>query len=119
MTEQEKTDSWYENEYLKSEHWAEITAKRKQMDGWKCAMCGSDGTTANPLEVHHWGYKHLWNEDVESELITLCHCCHQQIHRMLNRQNDRRIKNPKVPNISVHTITGREILYREEWNGGK
>ncbi len=117
ILEQDKTDNWYRNEYLKSEHWRTIAKKRMEIDKGLCQMCGSRGTSGNPLQVHHWGYKNLWHEDVETQLITLCDCCHLQTHRLLMRPtsadgSSNRIKNPQVPNVHVFTINGERIEHQ-------
>lgn len=94
-----------------------------KIDGYRCAMCGCLGTAENKLEVHHWSYpEELGTEDPYKSLITLCHIHHKAVHRMLNRPTcpdgtSSRIRNPWVPDISVYTISGRELL-NEELEGG-
>lgn len=110
---QGKTDNWYKDIYLKSDHWRKVANERLKLDGYTCQMCGSRGTTGNNLEVHHWNYNY-WNEDVAKELISLCDACHLQVHRLLMRPtcmdgSSNRIKNPNVPNVHVFTIAGNDV----------
>ncbi len=74
-------------EYLKTEKWKRIARKRLEIDNFKCCMCGCEGTTKNPLETHHLSYKYLGHEEdrIYEDLVTLCHACHKQLHRAMNR----------------------------------
>ena len=65
-------------QYLQSDHWKEVRLKRLKIDENACAICKSK----NNLNVHHISYKNLGNEDVETDLITLCHPCHAMLHRV-------------------------------------
>lgn len=120
MNKQNDTDKKYA-EYLSSKKWRDKATQRLSIDNYTCTMCGSRGTTLNPLEVHHWGYQEQFGqEDVWKSLCTLCHECHKQVHFMMMRKTapdgtNSRIKNPSVPRISIYTITGKEILSRLEY----
>ena len=58
--------------------WAEKREARLKIDGRKCRTCHHDGSE-DRLEVHHAHYDSFRNEDVESDLITLCSRCHDAI----------------------------------------
>ncbi len=54
---------------------------RKQVlrrDGWQCQICGS----RQNLEVHHKQLRSRQGSDEDSNLITLCDSCHEDVHRM-------------------------------------
>lgn len=108
-------------EYLKSDKWRSIAQQRMEIDKHTCQMCGCKGTTANPLEVHHLSYSHLYNEQnrIYEDLVTLCHACHKQLHKAMERvtaPNGRRgwKDNPRIPQVHIYTLSGNEIEFREE-----
>lgn len=45
------------------------------LGNYKCAKCGA----RNKLQVHHLSYQHLGDE-LDCELMVLCHSCHQKVH---------------------------------------
>ena len=45
-------------------------------DNWRCQLCGA----MSNLEVHHLEFRSHAGEDVEHNLITLCHNCHTMLH---------------------------------------
>lgn len=98
--------------YLQSDTWKAISRKRYEIDGYKCCMCGCCGTSLNPLEVHHLSYRHLYHEEnrIYEDLITLCHCCHKQIHRAMERitspDGRKGWKDARIPQIHVFNING-------------
>ena len=113
-------------EYLKSDKWKALAKKRMEIDGNKCVMCGSRGTTANCLEVHHLSYKWLYQEEnrIFQDLVTLCHCCHKQVHALMNRQTDPNGRhgwrdNNYIPAVSVYTISGERLESIEVGEVGK
>ena len=46
-------------------------------DNWRCQSCGA----MSNLEVHHRQFRSRGGEDTETNLITLCSCCHAQVHK--------------------------------------
>ena len=54
------------------------------IDNHTCSICGSK----DDLNVHHFGYGNLGNEDVENDLVTLCHKCHVMIHRIVEHTKE-------------------------------
>ena len=102
--------------YLQTDKWKAIAKKRMDIDGNKCVMCGSRGTTANCLEVHHLSYRNLYEEEsrIYEDLCTLCHCCHKQVHALMNRQTNKDGRhgwrdNNYIPAVSVYTIAGETM----------
>lgn len=92
--------------YLQSADWKRIAEKRKEIDGHVCVMCGSKGTQNNPLQVHHFSYKHVGNENPYTDLVTLCRNCHKDVHRLMDRvtdENGRKGWRDSLP-ISNHVI---------------
>jgi 5-methylcytosine-specific restriction endonuclease McrA len=45
-------------------------------DGWRCQSCG----TMSNLAVHHKQFRSRSGDDSEENLITLCACCHGEMH---------------------------------------
>jgi 5-methylcytosine-specific restriction endonuclease McrA len=45
-------------------------------DAWRCQCCG----TMSNLEVHHQQFRSQSGSDSETNLITLCANCHDQVH---------------------------------------
>ena len=72
------------NSYMASPEWAEKRQKRIQIDDHKCRMCGrTDHETV--LTVHHIRYNSFRNENIYSDLVTLCPSCHTAVHVLMNR----------------------------------
>ena len=61
--------------YINSVLWREKSRRIRKRDGYRCLICG---TTDVPLEVHHLTYDRL-GEELDSDLITVCHDCHKRI----------------------------------------
>lgn len=55
----------------------QLPALTKRRDGYRCQRCG--GTAG--LEAHHITARQDGGGDVLSNMITLCHQCHQEMHR--------------------------------------
>ncbi|MBU5323600.1 MAG: hypothetical protein SO136_07015 [Sarcina ventriculi] len=64
----------YEN-YIHSSKWRRRRARALMLGNYKCAKCGA----RNKLQVHHLSYQHLGDE-LDYELMVLCHSCHQKVH---------------------------------------
>ena len=74
--------------YIRSPEWKQKAAERLRIDNYRCVVCGAKGTRLNPLQVHHCSYKNLGHEDIGTDIVTLCQCCHKGHHRLLNRITD-------------------------------
>ena len=61
--------------YINSSEWRKKASERLNMDGCKCQDCGKEATA-----VHHLNYDNLFNENVETDLISLCDECHKRRH---------------------------------------
>ncbi len=86
------TDLEYKR-YLRTETWKHKKQEREKIDHHVCQICGSSGTRLNPLEIHHLSYRHIGNENIYTDLVTVCNSCHKGIHKMMNRvtnENGRR-----------------------------
>ena len=99
-------------EYINSAKWREIAKKRFEIDGYKCVCCGCTGTSANPLECHHVTYRNLYHEEdrIYQDLLTLCHVCHKQVHRLMNRKTSATgrhgWKDANIPQVHAYNISG-------------
>ena len=59
-------------QYLNSEHWRTLSRLRREFDGDRCAICGSE----HPLQVHHRTYDRCPFMERLSDVVTLCEDCH-------------------------------------------
>lgn len=70
--------------YLKSPEWKNKKVTRLAFDNWQCGICHIEITDGR-YETHHLNYSRLGNEDIEHDLITLCHDCHSAFHSVWER----------------------------------
>ena len=63
-------------EYLKSDHWASIRAKKKAKGVYKCATCG----IRHGLDLHHLIYPRDLFETHLLDVCWLCRDCHTLFH---------------------------------------
>ena len=54
----------------------ELCQRVMARDNWTCQVCGSK----NNLQVHHQQMRSQQGPDDESNLITLCASCHEELH---------------------------------------
>ena len=106
--------------YLQSDEWKAKAAERLKIDKYRCQACGSRGTAKNPVEIHHMNYRSIGAEDPFLDLVTLCRCCHQMIHCVMNRVTSADGKRgwkdePCIPEYHVYTLSG---IDRGAYNGG-
>lgn len=71
--------------YLISPEWHAKRHERLVFDDYRCRGCGKLHTAAEPLDTHHVNYYRFSEEDIYTDLISLCRSCHKQIHRILCR----------------------------------
>ena len=69
-------------DYLKSDEWKAKAEARRKIDKGICQLCRKE---SNMLEVHHLSYFHIQNEDIYTDLVSLCPDCHEKIHKMMCR----------------------------------
>jgi heterodisulfide reductase subunit B len=106
------------HEYLQSKTWREKAYQRMVIDGFECCGCGSRGSIDNKLECHHLSYTNIGYENIYTDLVTVCHCCHKNLHRIMERITDQSGRRgwkdaPRTPKIHVYTLSGLDIYCRE------
>ncbi len=105
--------------YLQSDKWRAIARRRLEIDNFTCCMCGSRGSSVNPIECHHLSYSNLYNEGgrVYEDLMSVCRCCHKLIHKGMERitspSGRRGWKDARIPQIHVFDLGG-SIEYKED-----
>lgn len=62
-------------DYLKTKHWAKVRSHAIERADRRCQQCFS----RDRLEVHHMTYERR-GEERPTDLIVLCHDCHQRRH---------------------------------------
>ncbi len=107
-------------QYLQSDKWKKIAQQRYEIDGYRCCMCGCTGTRGNKLEVHHISYRSLYHEEnrIYEDLVSVCHCCHKQVHRLMERQTSADGRkgwkdSERIPQLHVFDLGG-DIEYIAE-----
>lgn len=68
-------------EYLKSPEWRNKKKTRLAFDNWQCGICHAQ-IDDDRYETHHLNYSRLGDEDMEHDLLTLCHDCHTAFHSL-------------------------------------
>lgn len=101
--------------YLYSKEWEEKRNKILIQREYKCEKCWSK----THLQIHHWSYKNLWNEN-DNELFCLCKECHTFLHKeywFKNLLRSTRLFIANKPIIKEKTIRKRwERISRTEAN---
>jgi hypothetical protein len=62
--------------YLQSDDWKKIAAKKRKQAKNRCQLCNNGEVT---LHVHHLTYENLYKEKL-IDLIVLCEKCHKNFH---------------------------------------
>jgi 5-methylcytosine-specific restriction endonuclease McrA len=62
---------------LDPEPYDQLRRQVLRRDGWRCQVCGS----RQNLQVHHKQLRSQQGDDGDSNLITLCAVCHEELHR--------------------------------------
>ena len=79
---------------LESAAYAELRNQVLERDRWRCQDCG----TADNLQIHHLKFRSRLGHDCFENLITLCVCCHERLHRNMNfnccKQTHKKIQLP-------------------------
>ena len=93
------------NQFLKTYYWEIVSGKVKNTSNNKCSKCNSDSN----LEVHHLTYKNHGREHItwETDLICLCHDCHQLEHKDVRSTQEEMIpinSSPKYIPINKKTL---------------
>lgn len=66
---------WYQEEYLKSDHWTEVRKRALDFAENRCQLCD----WSENLEVHHRSYRTLHKEKL-CDVVVLCSVCHSEFH---------------------------------------
>ncbi len=72
------TSEWYNNIYLKSDHWHKKRSEALKCAKGLCQLCNN----GKLLNVHHRTYENLGHEDIK-DLTVLCKACHQTFHTIM------------------------------------
>lgn len=73
------------DDYMRSKQWEDKRQQRIEIDG-ECVMCHRPVSKMKKIDVHHITYIRLGNENVLTDLCTLCPTCHKHIHNYYNRR---------------------------------
>ena len=72
-------------DYMRSNEWKVKKRERIAIDQG-CVMCGRPLDKIRSIQVHHITYQRLGNENVLTDLFTLCGSCHKKLHNFYNRK---------------------------------
>lgn len=72
-------------DYMRSNEWKVKKRERIAIDQG-CVMCGRSLDKIRSIQVHHITYQRLGNENVLTDLCTLCGSCHKKLHNFYNRK---------------------------------
>lgn len=115
--------------YLQTDEWQERKKYRLAVDGHTCQFCGTRGSALNRLNVHHFDYYALGEEDetaLMNSTVTLCEICHAGIHRVMNRKTWDKAKRPEhgwadTLALTLHVFEGKTgesgIVYYDNGEG--
>nr|DAM59369.1 MAG TPA: HNH endonuclease [Bacteriophage sp.] len=70
---------------MRSNEWKVKKRERIAIDQG-CVMCGRPLDKIRSIQVHHITYQRLGNENVLTDLCTLCGSCHKKLHNFYNRK---------------------------------
>ena len=71
--------------YMKSDKWEAKKQERMAIDKG-CCMCGRPLEQIKSVQIHHVTYKSLGDENVLTDICTLCGSCHKKIHNFYKRK---------------------------------
>lgn len=77
--------SEFYKQYMKSPQWEQKKQERIEIDKC-CVMCLRPLDKIRKINIHHITYERLGNENVLTDLCTLCGTCHKKIHNYYNRR---------------------------------
>lgn len=116
------TDAEYEErraayaEYLQSQHWLLF---RRRVRKSHCFCCGKQ-VAPNGCAVHHITYERLGAER-DSDVVTVCHFCHEQIHRsgLPLKVAHLRVRSQWHPECNAKRIKRRNARYEAQASAEK
>ncbi len=80
----QQTDEY--KRYIRSPQWELKKQERMKIDNFACVMCGRSREHCRTLQVHHITYARLGNENVLTDLCTVCGSCHKKLHNYYDRR---------------------------------
>jgi 5-methylcytosine-specific restriction endonuclease McrA len=92
-------------EYLNTKWWDFTRRRRLEIDKYKCKQCGG----IHELEVHHLSYENLGDENIYTDLITLCSRCHNDEHYF---------KKPEIK-ITKEMVLQQSEITEQEYEAAK
>ncbi|MHB8412151.1 MAG: HNH endonuclease [Candidatus Acidiferrales bacterium] len=75
---------------LDRQDYDELRKQVLERDGWRCQNCGS----SENLQVHHIQSRGRLGDDALENLITLCACCHRDVHLKFHRTTSNENASP-------------------------
>lgn len=91
--------------YLQSPEWQDKRSQRLKIDQYKCQRCGRP----MDLQVHHLTYDRIGNENVYTDLITLCKYCHEKIESQKQAYKEQRTADKREKQL--HAFAS----YKYDW----
>ena len=95
-------------DYLMSVEWQKKRTERLRIDNFECQKCGRP----MDLQVHHLNYDRIGNENVYTDLITLCKYCHKKIE---DQKSEYKENQKSAYRESITTYSN----YREDWKADR
>ena len=98
------------SDYINSSEWQLKRSARLKMDNYQCQKCGS----TRSLQVHHINYERFKNENIATDLITLCKSCHEAIEQNKKSEDDKKNKEREEEQKRIHeAYIQRQKQYEE------
>jgi hypothetical protein len=117
--------SWYSNvrSNVSKTEWDRLRRNSYKKANYKCEICGESGIDQgfnHPVECHEiWEYDDIFNEQILTDLISLCPLCHKTKHiglAMNNGEEDMVLEHmSKVNNISYEDAYKKVIEAFDVW----
>lgn len=108
-------------DYLRTAEWRKVKQNRYAFDNWQCAICHAE--LGNSFETHHLNYSRLGHEDMEHDIISICHSCHASFHNAWSQVKFWESGNPlthwKEYNLSETARFCHENLHNDYMFGGE
>ncbi len=92
-------------EYLASHTWKKKRTKYFEKYKKECVLCGERDCFS--IALHHVTYERLGMEDIDTDLVCLCHLCHKTEHIKIEWDNSR------VTETSY--LLDKRITYADYW----
>ena len=97
-------------EYMDSREWIEKKQEYWDSEGYSCKVPGCE--VESRLEVHHWTYSRLGNEDIR-DLVGVCKRHHQEIHQVRDEKGlTLRAATQLVTGVKYKTVKKQRPRYK-------